>query len=241
MTLLRTKDYDMFKKNVVNRNYNEDNVKKIMNSISVRNKLNLKPIIVDKNMYVMDGQHRIEAARRLGIEVVYIIDEEATDEDIILLNANQKSWQLTDYLNYFCHKKNQDYIQLDDFLKEHDLSIMQMRALMSENDSFSINFKRGKFVFPKKDKLAKLHDRLSNLRFVQDYINDKLPNTKICHQGSLFIHALLEFFNNKKVDVKTFIEKLEYKLDLLRPCTNRVAYIIIFKNIYNWKNNRPVE
>lgn len=241
MHLLTTTQYDLFKKNKVNREYNEDNIRKIMTSISTKNKMKLKPVIVDKYMNVMDGQHRIEAARRLGIEVSYIIDEEACDEDIILMNANQKSWQLTDYLNFFCQKKNPEYMQLDAFLKDHQLSIMQLRALMGENDSFSANFKNGKFIFPKNERFEYLQERLANLRYVQGYIKNKMPNTKICFEGSIFIHALLEFFNNKRVDVLTFIEKLEYKLDLLRPSTNRIGYIAMFKNIYNWKNNHPLE
>lgn len=241
MPVLKTKDYEIFKRNAANRPYNEDNIKKLMNSIAVRNKMHLNPVIVDKEMRIMNGQHRVEAAKRIGAEVYYIIDEEAKVEDMILMNANQKNWQLSDYLNYYCQRNHSDYVQLDQFIKEHQVSIMQIRALMGESSNFSDNFKKGKYIFPKKDKFEKFESRLKNLRYVQNYIATKIPNTKIAYDGSHFMHALLEFFNIKKVDVGVFFEKLEYKLDLLRPCTNRIAYMMIFKSIYNFKNANPIE
>lgn len=241
MSVLRTKDYEMFKKSSANRDINEFNVKQLMKSISVKNLLDERPILVDKEMRVMDGQNRLEAARRLNIEIAYSVCENIMDEDIILLNANQKNWQLTDYLNYYVKKSNTQYVTLNDFLEKNKLSIMQMRALMNEGEKFSDKFKKGEFTFPKNGQFSKVAMRLENLRFVQEYIALKMPETKICYDGSHFIHGLLEFFNNKKVDIGVFTHKLEYKLDLLRPSTNRVGYINMFKAIYNFKNENPIE
>jgi len=242
MELLKTKDYDVFKKNPSNRTYNEGNIRKIMTSLGLKNKMDLRPVIVDKNMFVMDGQHRIEAARRLGMEVSYVVDEDAKDEDIILLNSNQKSWKLTDYLNYYCQQQNPEYVALAEFMTEHELSITQMRALMSEGDAFNtMRFKTGKFIFPKEDKFHKVNQRLQNLRQVQNFIKNKNPGTKMCYDGSVFINSFLEFISHKEVDFDIFLQKLEYKLEWLRPCTNMIGYKSIFKNIYNWKNKSPVE
>lgn len=241
MSILKTKEYNQFRVKPENRPLNEFNVKRLINSISSKNMLDDKPIIVDKELHVIDGQHRLEAARRLQIEIYYKINESSTSEDIILLNANQKSWQLTDYLNYYCQREYPDYVLLDDFCKKNKLSLMHVRALMNENESFSDKFKCGKFQFPSNESYFQFEKKLADLRYIQDYIEKKLPDTKICYTGSHFMHALLEFLNNKNVDVNTFINKLELKLEIMRPSTNRIGYMSMFKTIYNWKNHNPIE
>ncbi len=241
MTILKTKDYQIFKKKKENRETKDCNIDKLVESMSIKNMLMSKPVIVDKNMEVIDGQNRIEAAKRLKIDVYYIVDEDAKAEDMILLNAYQQKWQLTDYLHYYCESGKRDYIQLEQFCKQNELSIMQFRLLINESFAFSERFKRGKFVFPKQDNIDKLNKSLHNIRLVQEFIQTKIPDTKIYFKGSIFTYSLLEFFNTKKVDVETFMQKLEYKLEALRPCTNRMAYISMFKTIYNWKNSHPIE
>lgn len=241
MALLTTKDYTIFKKVSENRKLNEFNIKQLMNSLATKNNLHLKPIIVDKNLCVMDGQHRLEAARRLHIEVVYEIDENAEAEDIILYNANQKSWKIAEYMNFFCEKEYKEYLSLRKFCEDNNVSIMQFRALMGSGEDFTERFRKGKFVFPAQDKMEKLTEKMTTLKFVQEYIETKLPNSKVCYKGSIFIHALLDFFNIKRMDISTFIEKLEYKVDMLRPCTSRQGYMSMFKEIYNWKNVNKIE
>src|SRR5580693_9488423 len=106
----KTKNYELFLKHDSNRELVENNVTKIMKSIETRNLLEFRPILVNEKMQIIDGQHRLEAAKRLGIEVYYQIMKKPPAETMLLLNTNQKRWTTNDYLNYFCEEWNGQYM-----------------------------------------------------------------------------------------------------------------------------------
>jgi hypothetical protein len=56
-------------------------------------------------MYIVDGQHRLEACRELKIPVYYIIDEKAQEDDLIHLNTVRSNWTLPDYVYFHYQKK----------------------------------------------------------------------------------------------------------------------------------------
>ena len=74
-----SKDYDFVNINKIkpNEKIEEGRVKKLMDAIQNENPFNTKipPIIVDSNGNVLDGHHRLEAARRLGIQSVPAIEK----------------------------------------------------------------------------------------------------------------------------------------------------------------------
>ena len=121
--ILETSDYSIFQKHSSNRNIDKSNLNKIINSIKARNLLYLRPIIVNKNFEIIDGQHRLEAAKYLELPVFYQIQPEAVDEDIILLNDNMKRWTIDDYLNYYLSKGNIEYTKLNEFIKKYTPAI----------------------------------------------------------------------------------------------------------------------
>lgn len=94
-----TRDYKQFKVLQENRNPNESNVTKLMQSMS--EKQIAAPIIVNEKLEVIDGQHRLEACRRAELPVYYLIIEGLTGDDCMVLNQNQASWSGKDYLNFF--------------------------------------------------------------------------------------------------------------------------------------------
>jgi len=75
--VIKTKDYSIFKKHESNRGIDQNNLKKIVNSIKAEDLLAFRPILVDAQMRVIDGQHRLEAARLLDLDVYYQRKEEA--------------------------------------------------------------------------------------------------------------------------------------------------------------------
>src|SRR5215469_9874714 len=114
-TMNKTTDYEIFKKHPANRALNEKNLVEIMESLKKKNLLKFKPIIVDSNMYVLEGQHRLEAAKRLNLEVYYVQCNDTDPNDVVLFNC-MKKWETTDYLNYYASTGNENYIKLQDLL-----------------------------------------------------------------------------------------------------------------------------
>ncbi len=113
-----TKDYDMFKKHENNRDIDSGNLRRIMASIQTQNMLEFRPILVDSKMRIIDGQHRLEAAKKLDVEVFYQINEESSHEDIALLNSAQKRWYTQDYMNYYASLGKSAYAKLLDYSKK---------------------------------------------------------------------------------------------------------------------------
>lgn len=87
--MLSTKNYDVFTMHASNREINILNIKKIKASLCARNMLHLRPIVVNKKMEIKDGQHRFLAAKELGLEIFYQIDDDGEDYDIVLLVADE--------------------------------------------------------------------------------------------------------------------------------------------------------
>ena len=85
----KTGDYGKFRYFDGNRALNEAHIRNLMESLT-ENQIPC-PIVVDASYRVADGQNRLEACKRLGIPVYYIVVPGLTLEDVKRLNSNTKS------------------------------------------------------------------------------------------------------------------------------------------------------
>jgi len=241
----QTKDYDVFLKHKCNRPVDESAVERLMNSIQKRNRLSSKPICVDPDFCIIDGQHRLEAAKRLGIPIYYV-QEDFCSDDMLQMNANQKNWLITDYLNFYSktkgHPRYDDYVKLKEFMDTEKVTVsIAVQLLNSDRSSeFFRKFKDGIYQFPTEEEFGEAMEKNSKIKETIDYIKRKTSGSKGWLDKVTFYSAMVDFFNVKSFEYKTFQTKLEYKLDLLRPCTRQCDYVRIFKDIYNWKNQSPI-
>lgn len=108
--VFETEDYSQFHKLEDNRDVLEGRLKKLMASFSIKSILN--PIIVNKNMEIVDGQGRYEARKALGLPIQYIIDPDTTIEDCKLMNRYNTSWVALDFAKSYASGGNQNYVNL---------------------------------------------------------------------------------------------------------------------------------
>lgn len=73
--MFRTTDYEGFKRVIGNRRVMEERVTKILASIDKIGYIPI-PLIVNEKMEVIDGQGRLEACKRRGLPVNFIIKPE---------------------------------------------------------------------------------------------------------------------------------------------------------------------
>ena len=102
--VLRTKGASPFKVRFLNSNRvpNKNAVAKIKASLEQTNALHLKPLIAyydeDTNtLWLIDGQHRYEAAKSLGIPVHIKVTYKYNPLWMSVLNCNQKNWTLRNF------------------------------------------------------------------------------------------------------------------------------------------------
>ena len=235
--ILKTKNYDIFKKHENNRPLDAANLKNIKASIQSRNLLDMRPILVDAKMRVIDGQHRLEAARALDLEIYYQIKREAFHEDIVLLNTHQKIWGRSEYLNYYTSLGNQDYQQLKDFCERRGLSLNESLAIMRSQRAYDekSSFALGKFKFPSDEDLDLLEERMNNMELVLGRIEMfLLDGNKVIVKSIKTKIGLLKLLSNPECDVHTLIKKISYKTSALRKCADVQGYYEMFRDIYNW-------
>lgn len=114
-TIVRmTSDYDMFKHISGNRELSTSNINAIARQIQLRGQQ--QPIIVNERYEIIDGQHRLEACKKLKMPVQYIKKDGANIADVISTNVVGKKWTTRDHINRFAAEGNKNYIQLKDFL-----------------------------------------------------------------------------------------------------------------------------
>ena len=105
MQLKSTKTYSIFNKVIGNRNLDTKNLKRIKDSINL---IGLQmPILVNENKSIIDGQHRLQAAKELKIPITYIISNESSEENIDQLQISKK-WTAFDFCNRNALRGNKD-------------------------------------------------------------------------------------------------------------------------------------
>lgn len=229
----KTKNYEMFRFIEGNREIDERHVEHLKEEIKANNLLFAKPIDVNKEFGVIDGQHRLLAAKSLGVEIYYNKHENLQKHDMIVLNRAQRNWVLKDYLNYYVSQGYDDYIMLRDFAKQHELSINVAVAICDQWRSMKAGtrFKDGQFVFNKAfdDELIYKAKEIKNL--IKTKLGDK-PYLRSC----IFLKSLCILLSTVQIDYKTLKSKVEMQLPKITGHTNLRNYITMFLDIYNYRS-----
>ena len=184
-----TTDYDLFTFISENRETKKIHVDKLKLSVQDINLLPANPIIV-ANGLIIDGQHRFNVCKELGLPIYYIEIIGMTTEEMITamhkLNSNAKNWGLDDYLKLYQKQGNKNYIKLYEFKDEFDLSVSISIYMYSgfddvayKNASEQSGFKDGKFE-PKNEEIArKVASNYATIRnFFSANDKDNLKNVK---------------------------------------------------------------
>ena len=103
-----TKNYDMFKPLIDNRDVKTRTTKKIIDSIKAVGYVT-NPLICNEKMQIIDGQNRLEALKALGMPVDYVIEEGANIKHCRALNINQSNWTTMDWIKSYADGGNVSY------------------------------------------------------------------------------------------------------------------------------------
>ncbi len=150
-----TTDYSIFKGYVGNRVVNMHHVNDLIKSIARKNMLAQNPIMVNENMQVIDGQHRLEAAKANNLPLYYMIVSGGNLEDIQALNTSSLRWTALDFLKSYVEQGAEQYIELEKYLSTGirltNLVQIFSRDTKEKGGGVWSEFKRGKFTFRNKE------------------------------------------------------------------------------------------
>lgn len=212
-----TMNYAQFKSMKGNRGINKLHVKRLV--LSFKSAYLFSPICVNEKMEVVDGQHRLEAAKEIGLPVRYFIMQGYGLHEVHLLNANSVNWKKIDYLNGYCNLGFHEYIKMRDFMQQYpDIQFSVTEAILS-NNTFGVNnkgsvpgtgqgkaknFEEGKFVVADIDFAHKVAKSIMDFKFVTPFY--RTPN---------FGRAIMVFLRNPGYKNDQLVERLKKYPELL--------------------------
>lgn len=173
MEIKKTRMYDIFRFKKENREINYNKVASLKSKL-IENGRQIVPIICNREMEVIDGQHRLEALKELGWEVTYYVDESVTVNDLISINNTQKNWGLMDYIHFYASSGNDTYIELERICRENeDLPLKVVLAAIQEKYVHERDIKAGKLSFSEEE-IAKGKECLEYIKGMRREIRIKI-------------------------------------------------------------------
>lgn len=245
-----TTNYSLFKHAKWNRPLCENHVNELIESIKKRGVLEAhKVITLTKDYEVFDGQHRLEAFKRLGLPITYIIDYEATIEDCGVLNSSVKKWDIETYVNAYIEDKrsNSDsYLLIRNLSRKYPYINMMTIAIISTNQKDLADTNYNKSVldsvkngsFERKESLTNIERELVFIseclaeigKKVDMIVRSRSKGPKGCQY---WVNALHYLFLSDDIDKERFLIKLKVRQNNLYLPANTEQALEHFEKIYN--------
>lgn len=203
MNIQKTTEYSKFRYFKSNR---ETFINNLLKSVQEKNMLHAHPIIVNKDFFVIDGQHRLEVAKKLQVPIYYIVVEDINEEHIPQ-NQVQRVWMLDDYLNFYKEKIN-DYKEIDRLRKEYALDTNVLITLTSTGmyKTAMQRFRRGQYQQNKN--IENIDNKLKHMteirQIIRPYGNSSVKDV---------IRAIWKLINQPNYDNENMIKKLQFNPD----------------------------
>ena len=229
VTVLQTYEYDIFNRFEFNREIKKSHVELLKASMKQENRLHLHPLIVDKDYNIIDGQHRLEAAKSLNIPVYYIVDKNATDQSI-LIDQFVNYWKSQDYINFYAKRGKPEYVKFLEVMKKYDLTHTQMYSINCFNNHDCRKATRLGRLKVKERALLFLND----CEKVIDFLKKETPlDIRNSVNSSDFIVALYCFWNTFPDKIKSLGENMIVHFPKIVLKGNKLMYLKCLVDIYN--------
>ena len=169
-----SKNLGTFKYHEVNRDFtvpgSQSRIKRIAKSMIDDGLLPI-PIIVTSKFYVVDGQHRLEAAKIAGKGVYFIVDNTIPNtakgifEAANKINKNSKEWSKKDYIHGFAEQGNENYDILQKFGERYPMFSLTERMMLLQNSATK---------HTEKEEFANGKFKIRDLKVAEEWANNLL-------------------------------------------------------------------
>ena len=258
MRVETTTNYNQFKFLLANRAIRECKVKKLVSEIGM-NGLKV-PIIVNENLEVIDGQHRLTACKQIHEPIKYLVAPGATVEDAAAANQAGSNWSTRDWIDYHAELGNKHYKKLQKWIsvcKSEGVNSLDLAQFFAQNTTTQKNYylmpdgtvttikkqgsigigtdlKNGYWEFGDEDKAYEM------LGLYQEF-----SKTAPWAEKKSFAAVLMRVNRIKDFDAKWLLSQIEKYPQMWYNCINRDAFITMIEDIYNFrkarKNRLPIK
>jgi hypothetical protein len=232
-TIQSTREYNKFDYIVGNRNINQKKIQRIMTDINAgMNLLPYCPIIVyyeNGKFYIVDGQHRFEVAKQIDLPVYYVLANELDLKQIAMLNSRQDKWTQPDFLRCYKNIGLDDYVILDNFLKENAVGISTGADLLMfgklAKGAVAQKFRDGEF------KVNFLNETIALLN-----ASDNLFSRYSFYRDRNLLTAVQELQNRGLCDFEVLRAKIAKTPNMMDKQGTSKDYIFNIERVYNHNN-----
>jgi hypothetical protein len=193
------------------------------------------PILVNEDMHVIDGQHRLLAAKKTGTKIFYIIVKGYNLEQVKALNLKQKNWNNIDFLNSYADMGIESYVYIRQFMDRH---LFDIRTTLILNDC--VNSTNPKETREKSGKFKEGTLKIGNTKVAELYA-EQLKMLKPYHKiRTRFASVMIQMFKHKNFVFSEFLSKLKLQPTALVECANAEQYKQLIEDIYNYRRRNKV-
>lgn len=229
--VLFSSDYGKFKFLRGNRDLNSAKIKRITES--VHNGLDLFrycPIMVNKDGYIIDGQHRFYVCKKLNMNVFYVVVPEFSLRQIAEMNQNASKWKDKDFVNCYIDTGNQQYSILLDFIGKYGLNLGIATSLLSV----------GKVKGGQLDDLRDGLFKADNLEAATTFMDKALRFQNFCesYRSRGFLQSLEILFASSEFNLDEMIDKLRMHSLTIEVCGSYKEYLTHLEDLFNYRNSK---
>jgi hypothetical protein len=181
-------------------------------------------------MRIIDGQHRLEAARILNVEIYYIVSDDVDRLDISKLNSNQKNWNAMDYINFHTLEGIPEFLKLSKFLNTYPALKVSV-ALTIISSKYTRNTAATKEGVLDVDDINFGHKVAQALAV----LNQKYQHAFI--YDSRFPVALGRAMKDDNFSLDTFIKRIDLNPRAFVRCTTTKESYKMIQEIYNYRTS----
>lgn len=235
-SILSTKNYRLFDYNTgQNRLLNIEEHKGLLESMKEYGFLACFPIVVTRNggdrLLVIDGQHRLAFAEKLGLPVYYV--EDKTNFDVAKINISTKIWIPKDYAQKFAASGIKSYQEGLAFSEEHRLPVGVAFALLGgvvTYTTISDQFKSGAFKVKDRawaDAVAGIYAPLVKM-------------SSALRRNTRLLEACMAVCRVPDFDSKRLLRGAALCREKLVPYSTKDAYLDMLEDVYNFRRQHLV-
>jgi len=230
-TLQSTNNTKLFISNQEQRPIHQRHVQSLISSMSRYGFFPSKPIQCyssgNGKYIVVDGHHRLEAAKELGCLFYYVVETKRSQEAMPEVNAG-RAWKNEDFVRQFAMRGLPDYIALQQYISR-GLPLACAVSLLSGESAKSSN---------------KIKDIKCGLFKIKTTINaeailsliERNPDAPVFrHSG--FIKAISMLLWVKEFDLPTFQHRIELGGHKIPNCSNVDDFLAAIDEVCNYRVN----
>lgn len=240
----KTSNLSIFKQIDGNRVPNLQHINRLANSIRVYG-MKCNPILVNEKMEVIDGQHRLMAAKEAESFIYYIIVDGYSLSEVHTLNLNQKNWNKKDFMEGYANMGVESYIKLRDFIVKNDDFVFNdcvafcqntvghgqntLAHKISKNITQQQVFEEGTWKF---GDLNTAQDFANKIRMIKPYY--------LNYNKSGFVRTMIGLLQKEIFDFNEFMHKVRLQPTAMVDCANTDQYRTLIEDIYNYRSRNKI-